>query len=190
MPRVHVPDEHQHDPSAYVWTAYAPEIGAAAANYSRTVYERSKLSLREMEAARIRTADINGCKLCLGMRAARDLPGHLERSGGDPSIAVTARSGDTPPPDEAFYEAVRNGDPEGLLSERERLLAEYAERFGSAPKSMDEDEPFWAQMHAAFSDAEIVDATFSIGSWVALGRLTHILDLDGVCMPTFASAAE
>src|SRR3546814_1117189 len=60
MPRVHVPDEHQHDPSAYVWTAYAPEIGAAAANYSRTVYERSTLSLREMEAARIRTADING----------------------------------------------------------------------------------------------------------------------------------
>src|SRR3546814_14865299 len=97
-----------------------------------------------MEAARIRTADINGCKLCLGMRAARDLPGHLERSGGDPSIAVTARSGDTPPPDEAFYEAVRNGDAEGLLSERERLLAEYAERFGSAPKSMDEDEPFLA----------------------------------------------
>src|SRR3546814_10925699 len=122
-----------------------------------------------MEAARIRTADINGCKLCLGMRAARDLPGHLERSGGDPSIAVTARSGDTPPPDEAFYEAVRNGDAEGLLSERERLLAEYAERFGSAPKSMDADEPFWAQMQPAFRYAEIVAPTFRLGSWDGLG---------------------
>lgn len=188
MPRVHVPAEYQHDPSAYVWTAYAPEIGAAAANYSRVVYERSLLNIREMEAARIRTADINGCKLCLGMRAARDLPGHLERSGGDPSIAVTARGG--PAPDEAFYEAVRNNDPDGILSERERLLVEYADRFGTRPKSMDEDEEFWGRLHAAFSDAEIVDATFSIGSWVALGRLTHILDLDGVCMPTFANAAE
>jgi alkylhydroperoxidase family enzyme len=41
-------------------------------------------------------------------------------------------------------------------------------------------------MHAHFSDAEIVDATFSIGSWMALGRLTHVLELDGVCMPTMA----
>src|SRR3546814_20695318 len=101
-----------------------------------------------MEAARIRTADINGCKLCLGMRAARDLPGHLGRSGGDPSIAVTARSGDTPPPDEAFYEAVRTGDAEGLLSERERLMSESADRFGSAPKSMAQDQPFCAQLPA------------------------------------------
>src|SRR3546814_17141107 len=95
MPRVHVPDEHQHDPSAYVWTAYAPEIGAAAANYSRTVYERSTLSLREMEAARIRTADINGCHRCLGMRAARALPGHLERPGGAPYISLSGPSGKT-----------------------------------------------------------------------------------------------
>src|SRR3546814_16527357 len=122
-----------------------------------------------MGAARIRTADINGCKLCLGMRAARDRPGHLERSGGDPSIAVTARSGDTPPPDEAFYEAVRNGDAEGLLSERERLLAEYAERFGSAPKSMDDDEPFWAQLNDAFSVDAIVDSNLSTGHWAVHG---------------------
>jgi alkylhydroperoxidase family enzyme len=49
---------------------------------------------------------------------------------------------------------------------------------------MDEDEAFWTKMRAHFSDAEIVDATFSIGSWMALGRLTHVLELDGVCMPT------
>src|SRR3546814_12005211 len=109
MPRVHVPDEHQHDPSAYVWTAYAPEIGAAAANYSRTVYERSTLSLREMEAARLRTADINGCTPCLGMRAARALPGHLDRPGGDPSSTVTAHSGYPAHPDEAVSGDSGNG---------------------------------------------------------------------------------
>jgi hypothetical protein len=33
-------------------------------------------------------------------------------------------------------------------------------------------------------DKEIVDMTFAIGSWIAFGRLTHVLEFDGVCMPT------
>lgn len=182
MPRVHVPAEYADDPSAYVWSRYAPEIGAAAGGYSRAVYEHSTMSLREMEAARIRTAHINGCMLCIGMRASRDLAGHLERSGGNPSIAVSSR-GD-PEPDEAFYAAVLDWRTSDAFSPREQLAIEYAERLGEAPKSMDEDEVFWSRMHANFSDAEIVDMTFSIGSWIALGRLTHVLKLDGVCMPT------
>jgi hypothetical protein len=32
--------------------------------------------------------------------------------------------------------------------------------------------------------------TFSIGSWIALGRLTHVLGLDDVCMPTMPQAAQ
>ena len=39
-------------------------------------------------------------------------------------------------------------------------------------------------MHDTFTDKDIVDMTFAIGSWIALGRLTHVLELDGVCMPT------
>lgn len=182
MPRVHVPDSFAHDPSAYVWSHYAPEVGAAAGAYSRAVYEHSTMTLREMEAARVRTAHINGCKLCIGMRAARDLEGHLERSGGDPGKAVSARG--NPVPDEAFYAAIADWRSATCFSERERLAIDYAERLGQAPQSMDEDEDFWARMHAAFSDAEIVDMTFAIVSWIAFGRLTHVLDLDGVCMPT------
>lgn len=182
MPRVHVPEAFAHDPSAYVWSHYAPEIGAAAGAYSRAVYECSNLSLREMEAARVRTAHINGCKLCIGMRAARDLGGHLERSGGDASRAVSARG--NPQPDEAFYLAITDWTNATVFSERERLAMEFAERLGEAPQSMDNDERFWRRMHAAFSDAEIVDLTFAIGSWIAFGRLTHVLELDGVCMPT------
>lgn len=182
MPRVHVPTEYADDPSAYVWSHYAPEIGVAAGGYSRAVYEHSTMTLREMEAARIRTAHINGCLLCIGMRASRDLAGHLERSGGDPAKAVSSR-GD-PVPDEAFYAAVLDWRDDPSFSDRERLAIEYAERLGEAPKSMATDESFWSRMHANFSDAEIVDMTFSIGSWIALGRLTHVLELDGVCMPT------
>lgn len=186
MPRVTVPEAFAADPSAYVWGELAPVVGAAAGAYSRAVYEHSTMSLREMEAARIRTAQINGCLLCMGMRAARDLPGHLERSGGNPGSAVTAR--DANAPDEAFYAAVENWQAASVFSDRERLAIEYAERLGERPKSMAGDEDFWARMHAAFSDAEIVDMTFAIGSWIAFGRLTHALELDNVCMPTMPQA--
>lgn len=182
MPRVTVPTAFEHDPSAYVWGTLAPVVGAAAGAYSRAVYEHSTMSLREMEAARMRTAQINGCMLCMDMRAARDLEGHLERSGGNPALSVSARGG--PAPDEAFYAKVEGWREADCFSPRERLVIEYAERLGEAPRSMAEDEDFWARMHDAFSDAEIVDMTFAIVSWIAFGRLTHTLELDGVCMPT------
>ena len=182
MPRVHVPSEYDHDPSAYVWSAYVPEISAAAGAYSRAVYENSGLSLREMEAARVRTAHINGCKLCIGMRAARDLEPHLDRSGGTTGKSPAAR-GDAEP-DEEFYAAIENWRDASCFSPREKLVIEFAERMGEAPKSMEEDEDFWTRMHDMFSDKEIVDMTFAIGSWMAFGRLTHVLELDGVCMPT------
>jgi alkylhydroperoxidase family enzyme len=182
MPRVHVPDDFAHDPSAYVWSHYTPEIAAAAGSYSRAVYERSCLSLRELEAARIRTAQINGCALCMGMRSARDLEAYLARSGGNPELAVSARG--NPVPDETFYAQVENWKEWGGFSPREKLIIEFADRMGQAPKTIKHDDAFWDDLHAHFSDTEIVDMTFSIGSWIALGRLTHVLDLDGVCMPT------
>lgn len=180
MARVHVPESHQHDPLSYVWGNYAPEIGAAAGVYSRTVYENSAMTLREMEAARMRTAHINGCHLCQQMRSARDLAGYLEQSGGDPEKAA-ARKG--PAPDEAFYAAILDWRDADCFSDRERLAIEYAERLGEAPKSMDDDEDFWRRMHEHYSDAEIVDMTFSIGSWMALGRFAHVLGLDAACVP-------
>ena len=187
MSQVHIPADHANDPSAYVWSHYAPEIGAAAGRYSLAVYENSKLSMREMEAARMRTAQINGCLLCKTMRADRDLPGHIERSGGDAAKAASIR--DNSPPDEAFYDAVDTWRTAEVFSPRERLAIEYAERLAEDPRELKVDEDFWKRMHANFSDAEIVDMTFSIGSWMALGRFTHVLDLDGVCMPTMPEPA-
>lgn len=186
MPRVHVPDAFTDDPAAHVWTVPCPEIGAAAAAYSLAVYQHSKLSLRELEAARVTTARINGCKLCNTMRADRDLAAHVERSGGDPATSVVARGG--PAPDEAFYAGLDDWQTSPLFSARERLAIDFARRFGEAPKSFEGDEPFWTALHANFTDAEIVDLTFAVGSWVALGRLTHILELDNVCMVTFPKA--
>ena len=188
MPNVAIPAQFEADPSAYVWTHYAPEIGMAAGQYSLAIYENSKLSMREMEAGRMRTAQINGCALCLTMRADRDLFGHIERSGGDVAKASSIR--DNTPPDEGFYDDVENWRAATAFSDRELLAIEFAERLGEEPKGLKTDEDFWNRMHQHFSDAEIVDMTFSIGSLIALGRLTHVLCLDDVCMPTMPQAAQ
>jgi hypothetical protein len=40
-------------------------------------------------------------------------------------------------------------------------------------------------MAAQYSQAEIVELTMSIGSWLAFGRLNRVLGLDAVCvLPT------
>jgi hypothetical protein len=62
---------------------YAPEIVAAAGAFGTAPYQYSKLSLRELEAARYRTALVNGCNVCTNMRGGRDFPGMFEMFGGD-----------------------------------------------------------------------------------------------------------
>jgi alkylhydroperoxidase family enzyme len=158
--------------------AYAPEIAAAAISYSDQVYRRSKLNWREMEAARYRTALINGCNVCRQFRAARDLTGYL----GDPALDEKPGAIDRgPAPDEEFYMAIPTWRQSPLFEPRERLVLELAERIGEQPRSMDSNEDFWKRMHEHFSDAEIVEITLSIGSWIGLGRVVHALELDGVC---------
>jgi alkylhydroperoxidase family enzyme len=185
MPRVHVPAEAAEFPTGYVFSQYVPKIGAAAAGFSVSVYEHSLLSPREMEGARYRTAQINGCTMCLEHRASRydtHLPGSpvpLER----PMHTRGAL------PDEAFYEAVEDWRASPMFSARERLAIEFAERMGQQPQSFEGDEAFWARLHAEFSDAEIVDLTLSVASWIAMGRATHVLGLDDRCGVPRAAAA-
>lgn len=179
MSNVHVPPQHAADPAAYVWQQYRPKMAAAAVAFSREVYQGSSLSLREMEGARIRTAQINGCQVCQQWRGAQDTPLYLARVGGDPASGAHARGGNAP--DEAFYAAIGEWAASTQFSPRERLAIEYAERLGERPRELDSDSAFWTRMHSAFDDGEIVDLTFSITSWIALGRFTHALALDGVC---------
>ena len=145
----------------HVWAGAAPDMTVPAAQLSAAVYEKSTLPLREFEAARITIARINDCQLCLGYRAAEELP---ERAAGADL-------------DEAFYEAVL-GDKAGL-SEREALAAEFADRFALDHRNM--DDPFWERLHAAFSDDELVELGLCVGSWLALGRLNQVFDVDGGC---------
>ncbi|MFE0170888.1 carboxymuconolactone decarboxylase family protein [Streptomyces sp. NPDC059002] len=145
------------EPIGYVWGEMVPGIGEAASHFSLAVYEHSTLGLREFEAARLRIAQLNGCAFCLDWRTERD--GRTVESGFDDAVT-----------------AWRTTD---AFDDRTRLAAEYAERYALDHHGLDEE--FWRRMTAHYGQAEIVELSMSIGSWLAFGRLNHVLGLDSVC---------
>lgn len=145
------------DPIAYVWGTLVPGIGPAAASFAQSVYTHSTLALPEFEAARLRIAQINGCRFCLDWRTERD------------GVAV----------DIDFDEQVRNWRDSVFLDERSRLAAEYAERYALAHHDLDDE--FWQRMNAAFDAAEVAELSMCLGSWLAFGRLNRVLGLDVAC---------
>ncbi|MER7519188.1 carboxymuconolactone decarboxylase family protein [Streptomyces sp. NPDC126499] len=149
------------EPIGYVWGDMVPGIGRAAADFSLSVYSHTTLGLREFEAARLRIAQVNGCRFCLDWRTDRD---------GEKV-------------EEGFADAVLAWRTTESFDERTRLAAEYAERYALDHHNLDEE--FWARMTAAYSQVEIVELTMSLGSWLAFGRLNRVLGLDTVCaLPT------
>jgi alkylhydroperoxidase family enzyme len=146
------------EPIGYVWGEMVPGIGPAASKFSLAVYEHTTLGLREFEAARLRVAQINGCLFCLDWRTERD--GGKVEEGFDAAVAEWRTT-------------------EGF-DERTRLAAEYAERYALDHHGIDDE--FWERMLGAYSQAEIVELTMCLGSWLAFGRLNHVLGIDAVCV--------
>lgn len=157
---IDVPDGK--DPITYVWGEMVPHIGAAAARFSGAVYAHSSLGLREFEAARLRIAQSNGCVFCQDWRTERDGT-HVE---------------------EGFDDEVRTWRTSTVLGEREKLAAEYAERYAEDHHSLEPgvDPKFWDRMFAQYSQAEVVELTMCLGSWIAFGRLNRVLGLDVACV--------
>ncbi|MCZ4498099.1 MAG: carboxymuconolactone decarboxylase family protein [Marmoricola sp.] len=155
------------DPISYVWGEMVPKIGMAAVKFSGAVYADATLSLEEFEAARLTIADVNGCIFCQDWRTERD--------------GVTVPAG--------YDEEVRSWKTSTELTERSRLAAEYALRFSTDHHNLDEE--FWERMFAQYSQAEVVELSMCIGSWIAFGRLNRVLGLDVACvLPTHPQAAS
>jgi alkylhydroperoxidase family enzyme len=163
VPRIAVPADE--DPLVHLWTTKTTGLTARAGAFSAAVYERSTLPIREFEAARITIARVNDCELCLGYRAAAELPGRA----ADADL------------DERFYDAVL-GDRIGLTA-REALAAEFAERFALDHRNMDDE--LWGRLHASFTDDELVELGLCVGAWLAFGRLNRVFDVDGGCRVSF-----
>ena len=144
-------------PIMYVWGELVPGIGPAAAAFSQAVYEHSTLGLREFEAARLRIAQINGCTFCQDWRTERD--GEVVEDGFDDAVAA--------------WETTE------VLDARAKLAAEYAERFALDHHGIDAD--LWDRLHAHYTQAELVELSMCLGSWIAFGRLNHVFGLDSAC---------
>ncbi|GAA2210916.1 carboxymuconolactone decarboxylase family protein [Nonomuraea monospora] len=153
--RIDIPEGK--DPIEYVWGEMVPGIGPAASRYSMAVYAHTTLGLREFEAARLRVAQLNGCAFCLDWRTERD--GRTVEDG--------------------FADAVADWRTTTAFDPRTRLAAEYAERYTVDHHGLDED--FWSRMGAHYSQLQIVELSMCIGSWLAFGRLNHVLGLDTTC---------
>lgn len=144
-------------PVMWAWGELVPGIGVAASRFSEAVYTDHTLGLREFEAARLRVAQVNGCLFCLDWRTEAD--------------GVTV--------EDSFADAVLAWRTTDAFDERTRLAAEYAERYCLDHHGLDED--FWTRFSAAYTQAEQVELSMCIGSWLAFGRLNHVFGLDAAC---------
>ena len=80
---------------------------------------------------------------------------------------------------EELYAEVEQWRTADGLSSRERLAAEYAERYALDHRDLDDE--FWGRMRAEFTDDEIVELTLCMAQWLGLGRLNQVLGIDVAC---------
>jgi len=149
--RLEIPPGEGGD-AVQIWSLQ-PTLGAAATRLVDAAYNKSILPVRVREAARMRIAQLNDCRVCLAFRADKV---RAQGLGED------------------FYCAV--GSPDGsAFSEQERLAVEYAERFAIDHTSI--DDAFMEKMRGSFTDPEIFDLTICLSAFLGLGRTLRVLGI-------------
>lgn len=134
------------------WALLRPEMAVGMGALSEAVYSNTQLSLREREAARWTIALINDCVVCQDTRAKEAVAGNV---------------------DEGFYGEVADWRASDALTEREKLAAEFAQRFALDHLAM--DDAFWARLRAAYADDEVADLTMCCGMFLGLGRVLAVI---------------
>jgi alkylhydroperoxidase family enzyme len=134
------------------WALLRADMAVGMGQLSEAVYGNSRLPVREREAARWTIALINDCAVCRDTRA---------KAGPDAGI------------DEGFYAEVENARTSTVLTERERLAAEFARRFALDHHGM--DDGFWSTLRAAFADDELADLTICCATFLGLGRALAVM---------------
>lgn len=134
------------------WALMRADMAVGMGALSEAVYGNTQLALREREAARWTIALINHCEVCQDTRA-RDAEVHGV--------------------DEGFYAEVAGWKTSDQLNERERLAAEFAQRFALDHVAMDDE--FWARLRAAYRDDEIADLTIACGMFLGMGRTLAVI---------------
>jgi len=135
-----------------------PDLGAAAHAFGDALQAGARLPVPVREAARIRIAHINGCIPCSETRVE-----DMERHG------LT----------EDFYARVDDPDRRADYGPREALAIAFAERFTTDPATF--DDLFWADLHAHFSAAELLELATLCAKWLGLGRLNAVMEIATSC---------
>jgi alkylhydroperoxidase family enzyme len=74
-----------------------------------------------------------------------------------------------------LYQHVHQYHDHPDFTPRERLAAEYAERFAIDHTAVDDD--LWSRLRDHFSDTELLELTVTIGFCVGIGRAYQVLDI-------------
>jgi len=134
------------------WSLHRTEMAVGMGAFSEAVYGNSRLPLREREAARWTIALINHCIVCQDTRAKEAEPNRI---------------------DDGFYAEVAAWATSDALTEREKLAAEFAQRFALDHQAM--DDAFWARLRGAFADDEVADLLICCGMFLGLGRTLAVV---------------
>lgn len=135
------------------WMLSRPQMAMGMGALSEAVYGHSQLPVREREAARYTIALINDCKVCRATRAKANTDDAAVQDG--------------------MYAAIADWRATNDLTDRERLAAEFAERFALDHLAM--DDAFWTRLRSNFADDEITDLTISCGMWLGMGRALAVI---------------
>jgi alkylhydroperoxidase family enzyme len=134
------------------WALSRAKMAVGMGQLSEAVYGNSQLPVREREAARYTIAMINDCLVCKDTRA---------KAAAEANI------------DEPFYGEIASWRESSVLTEREKLAAEFAQRFALDHLAMDDE--FWARLRGAFADDEIADLTICCGMFLGMGRTLAVI---------------
>lgn len=134
------------------WSLHRTEMAVGMGKFSEAVYGNTKLALREREAARWTIALINDCIVCQDTRA---------REAQEHAI------------DDGFYAEVASWATTDVLTEREKMAAEFAQRFALDHQAMDDE--FWARLRGAYADDEVADLLICCGMFLGLGRAMAVV---------------
>ena len=134
------------------WSLHRPDMAIGMGKLSEAVYGGTQLALREREAARWVIALVNDCVVCQDTRA-KEAAAHGV--------------------DEGFYAEVARWATSDVLTERERLAAEFAQRFALDHQSMDDD--LWGRLKGAYRDDELADLIMCCGMFLGLGRALAVV---------------
>lgn len=77
--------------------------------------------------------------------------------------------------DDAAYNSVQHYHDHPDFTDRERLAAEYAERFAIDHTAVDDE--LWTRLREKFDDGELLELTVTIGFCVGMGRAYQVLDI-------------